>query len=61
MTQMIQHYKAPLLLYLLSSAYKTVSRMLIEMILTPRIVQSGLDYNTKFSQVFPKIISAPNQ
>ena len=45
----------------LSSSSRTGSRLLPEMIKTHRILQSGLDYNSKFSLGPHKIISAPNQ
>ena len=40
---------------------QNVFKMLPEMIRTHRILQSGLDYNSKFSLGPHKIISAPNQ
>ena len=45
----------------LSFTSRTDSRLLPEMIKTHRILQSGLDYNFKFSLGPHKIISAPNQ
>ena len=45
----------------LRSTSRMDSRLLPEMIKTHRILQSGLDYNSKFSLGPHKIISAPNQ
>ena len=45
----------------LSSSSRIGSRLLPEMIKTHRILQSGLDHNSKFSLHPRKIISAPNQ
>ena len=44
---------------LLSSSSRTDLRLLPEMIKTHRILQSGLDHNSKFSLGAHKIISAP--
>ena len=57
---MIQHFRAPLLNFLLSSASRTASRLLAEMTKYHKIFQSGLDHNHKFSLGPHKIISAPN-
>ena len=45
----------------LSSSSRTDLRLLPEMIKTHRILQSGLDHNSKFSLGPHKIISTPNQ
>ena len=61
MAQMIQHFRAPLLQFLLSSASRTASRLLAEMIQPQRILQSVLDHNLKFSLGPDNIIGIPNK
>ena len=58
---MIQRFRGPLLEFPLSSTSRTVLRLLVKMIKTHRIFQSGLDHNSKFSLGSHKIISTPNQ
>ena len=61
MAQMIQHFRGPLLGFPLSSASRTLSRLLAEMIKPHIIFHSGLNHNSKFSLGPRKIISASNQ
>ncbi|KAM7319173.1 hypothetical protein ACRRTK_022285 [Alexandromys fortis] len=63
MAQMHQRFRASLLQFLLSSASRTASRLLAEIIQPQRILQSGLglDHNPKFSLGPHKITSTPNQ
>ena len=58
---MIQHFRGSLLEFLLSSTFKTASRLLAEMIKLQKIYLSGLGDNIKFSLDSHKIIRALNE
>ena len=58
---MIQNFRVPLLEFPLSSTSRTASRLLAKTIKTHRILQSGLDYNPKFSLGPHKIIRVLSQ